>query len=320
MFTFHLQNLITAIKQHSWQAIIGRSKEILNGFFCKSHTLPNVTVEENDGSQFHQISIVAIVKNEALYIREWIEYHLIIGVEHFYIYDNESNDDLRSILDFYIKKGIVSYIFCPGTTMQMPAYNDASVRFRKNNRWIGFIDIDEFVVINPKYYRNLNEVLTHFESYDMLGINWCMYDCNGKKNKPTSGYVISNYTRRFANDNHPLNRHFKCFVKPNAIKVILTPHYMHLFRGKKAVNENEEKLITPFPPQNSLNKIRINHYFSKSEEEYVKKISRGRSDIAQKRSFSRNAFDFSYEKTKENDIDMQKYIDILNNKIPDTYR
>ena len=34
---------------------------------------------------------VSIMKNEAPYIKEWINYYLSIGVDHFYIYNNDSS-------------------------------------------------------------------------------------------------------------------------------------------------------------------------------------------------------------------------------------
>ena len=33
----------------------------------------------------YKVSIGAIFKNEALYLKEWIEFHRIVGVEHFYL-------------------------------------------------------------------------------------------------------------------------------------------------------------------------------------------------------------------------------------------
>lgn len=300
---------------HSWDAIVGRTKEILKGYLCSSKLIPDLVVEGNDSSN-HYISIVAIVKNEALYIREWIEYHLLIGIEHFYIYDNDSNDNLRLLLDSYISRGIVTYISCPGKTMQMPAYNDALTRFGQYNHWIAFIDADEFITL--KCSNSISEFISTYDDYDELGINWCMFDCNNHMNKPQHGFVIQNYTRCFENDNHPLNRHLKCIVKPTSVKVCLTPHYMRLKKHSKAINEKYETLVTPFPPKASLDKIQINHYFSKSREEYIEKISRGRSDIASKRSFDKNSFDFSYETTKECTI-LFPFVERLKNIIPETY-
>ena len=40
----------------------------------------------------YELAIVAIFKDEAPYLREWLDYHLLAGVEHFYLYSNESSD------------------------------------------------------------------------------------------------------------------------------------------------------------------------------------------------------------------------------------
>jgi len=42
----------------------------------------------------YELAVCALVQNEAPYIAEWIAYHRLIGFEHFFIYDNHSNDDL----------------------------------------------------------------------------------------------------------------------------------------------------------------------------------------------------------------------------------
>lgn len=49
-----------------------------------------------------KLAICVIVKNEAPYMKEWIDYHRLVGVEKFYVYDNESTDSLLSVLAPYI--------------------------------------------------------------------------------------------------------------------------------------------------------------------------------------------------------------------------
>lgn len=39
------------------------------------------------------LSIGAIFKDEAPYLAEWIEFHRLVGVEHFFLYDNLSTDE-----------------------------------------------------------------------------------------------------------------------------------------------------------------------------------------------------------------------------------
>ena len=42
---------------------------------------------QNHSTKKHQLSICAIFKNEAKFLKEWIEYHRLVGVDHFYLYD-----------------------------------------------------------------------------------------------------------------------------------------------------------------------------------------------------------------------------------------
>ena len=82
----------------------------------------------------YEIVYVAIAKNEGPYIREWIEYHRQVGVQKFLIYDNESTDQMRTLLEPYIQKGLVDYTYFPGRAKQLDAYYDALKKYRKRAR------------------------------------------------------------------------------------------------------------------------------------------------------------------------------------------
>ena len=93
----------------------------------------------------HDLAIVAIMKNEGHYLKEWLDYHLLAGVDHFYIYDNESPDNQAEVAKPYVAAGLVDYIPLPGKIMQYVAYNDAVKRFKFHSRYMAFIDGDEFI-------------------------------------------------------------------------------------------------------------------------------------------------------------------------------
>ncbi|MCE2121787.1 glycosyltransferase [Streptococcus thermophilus] len=91
------------------------------------------------------LAIVAIIKNEGQYIEEWLRYHIVAGVQKFFLYDNDSSDNTREILEKYIRAGYVELIPYPGAAKQLPAYNDALAKHRYDCRYIAFIDADEFL-------------------------------------------------------------------------------------------------------------------------------------------------------------------------------
>ena len=102
--------------------------------------------KERKGKFKYNLAIVAIMKNEGPYLKEWIEFHKLVGVQKFYLYDNDSNDDTRQILDEYIKDGTVDYTFFPGQKMQLPAYNDCIEKHKNETKWLAVIDLDEYIV------------------------------------------------------------------------------------------------------------------------------------------------------------------------------
>ena len=60
-----------------------------------------------------------MLKDEADAVVEWIEYHRLLGVEHFYIYDNNSRDGLRRRLQRY--RRVHSALANPATLILQPA-------------------------------------------------------------------------------------------------------------------------------------------------------------------------------------------------------
>ena len=86
-----------------------RWRGILRYGLLNAVRLRNRIKNNTDTIPVHYLSVCAIAKNEGPYFKEWIEWHLNHGVDKFYIYDNESTDGTKNILDPYIKSGIVDY-------------------------------------------------------------------------------------------------------------------------------------------------------------------------------------------------------------------
>lgn len=61
----------------------------------------------------YRISLCLIFKNEAPFLKEWLDYHLTVGIDHFYLYNNNSDDNFKDILQPYIEKGLVTLVDWP---------------------------------------------------------------------------------------------------------------------------------------------------------------------------------------------------------------
>jgi hypothetical protein len=79
------------------------------------------------------LSVLACLRNEGPYLTEWIEYHLLVGVDHFWLMDNNSTDHPEVILSSYIALGIVNFRTCPGFGLQVPFYNHMLATVRNDS-------------------------------------------------------------------------------------------------------------------------------------------------------------------------------------------
>lgn len=247
----------------------------------------------------NELAIVAIAKNEADYVIEWIEFHKIVGVSKFYIYDNESTDDLKHILKKYIENGEVVYTYFPGKSMQLPAYNDAINKYKYDCKYMAFIDLDEFLApaINYKKLPNIiDSILNMSVHFEGIGVTWRIFGSSGFKNRP-DGLVIENFLNRGV-DKCWQNYHIKTVCNPRAVKEYTSPHFPTYLLGAWNVNEIGRCLHAWFPLGQCYDKIKINHYFCKSEEEAKKKFNRGLADREQK-----------YDWKKFNDYDLNEVYD-----------
>lgn len=231
-----------------------------------------------NSSYENNIAIAAIMKNEGLYIKEWINYHILLGITKFYLYDNESSDDVKKILEPYIQKGMVEYTYWPGRAKQLDAYIDALHKGRGKSKYILFIDLDEFLVLsNPdgKLFDTIENLYKMNDKTSAIAINWYVYGSSGYLNKP-EGLVIENYKYRAPNDAEP-NRLVKLIANPWFIKGFYNPHSAWSVKGYSTKNE-KGKIITSAEnvyPDNSYDYLRINHYYCKSQEETKIKFARG---------------------------------------------
>ena len=220
----------------------------------------------------YYLAVCAIAKNESAYFQEWIEWHKKMGVEKFYIYDNESTDNTKEILAPYIASGLVEYTFFPGTQRQLPAYDDCLEKHRLNTRWLAIIDLDEFIV--PIRDQSIPEFLQRFEDFSAVEINWLIYGSGGAKDKQPGG-VMERF-KHHATRNHVMNRLVKSIVNPRRVFSMVGAHEAIRLSGRTADSYGNpiRKNFRDREPQHDV--MRINHYAVKSYAEFLEKRGRGR--------------------------------------------
>ena len=90
-----------------------------------------------------KVGIIAIAKNEDLYLEEWINHHLGLGFDNIIIGLNED------IFQVPVDNPKVIYEDYSGVQgVQPKAYTELYQKYQKDYDWLLFIDIDEFVMLD----------------------------------------------------------------------------------------------------------------------------------------------------------------------------
>lgn len=230
----------------------------------------------------YDLAIGAIFKDEAPYLKEWIEFHKLVGVEHFYLYNNNSSDDYASILQAYIDGGEVEVFQWPyvGTSwehwlyeVQAGAYQDCVFRTQGKVKWLAIVDIDEF--LTPIQTNNVLDVLAEYEEYGGVGFNWKLFGHSGLFDLKPGKLLIESLMMTAVHD-RPTHLGVKCIVRPERVGACNHPHYMIYKEGFYHVNANKEPCIDSQGITNGVyyDKLVINHYWSRTGRYLYKKLQR----------------------------------------------
>ncbi|HEY4251503.1 MAG TPA: glycosyltransferase family 2 protein [Roseomonas sp.] len=224
--------------------------------------------------------ILAIAKNEGPYLLEWIAFHLAIGFEHVFLYDNESTDDTAALLAL---PGVARHVTVTpwrtvdGKAPQARAYADWLRRLGPQAEWVAPLDLDEFV--NLKRHDSIADFLADYPDAGAIGLNWRLFGDNGQRDQQP-GLVIERFTAAAAADFGP-NHLGKAIIRVAEVEEIGI-HTPRLRAGSRFVNPDHVAL-KPLPAARqdvvSFGKAQVNHYFGKSWAEWERKRSRGRAAV-----------------------------------------
>jgi hypothetical protein len=223
-----------------------------------------------------KVAICAIFKDEAPYLLEWIAFHRMIGIDLFVLYDNGSSDGGADLIRTSSFARNVMLIDWPDRPGQLSAYDHFRIHYAARFTWVAFIDIDEFIM--PVSGGSIRGPLLHseYERYGAIVLNWQIFGPSGHAARP-EGLVTENFTWRFPKDAEA-NRHVKSLVRTqDLLGVGTTPHIFDCARP--TCNARGQTVMShAMQPAVCRDVMVINHYFTKSAEEWAFKRRRGRGD------------------------------------------
>lgn len=228
----------------------------------------------------YEVSVCMIFKNEAKVLKEWIEYHHLIGVDHFYLYNNFSDDNYLSVLQPYVEQGVVTLIEWPMKYGQMPAYYDCYEKTKDETHWLGYIDADEFV--NLQEGNNIKDFLKKYQAYPVLYLYWRMFGTSGLLNEPEDYLITEEFTASWP----WLCNIGKSFINNSYKNIKVGMHQSIGYVAKFPIfSVDDKKFFKPFFTNifsdicGYTPKAYINHYWSRSYEFYqYKDFVRGDAD------------------------------------------
>lgn len=237
----------------------------------------------------NDIVICAVAKNEEKYLYEWVSYHLNLGFDRIYLYDDndpENGDilisDIESLKPFIDNEQLIINRCSHLERPQMKVYTECYRTYEF--AWMLFIDIDEFVEL-PRF-ENIKDFLYQekFNDADVIALSWLMMGDNEHmtyENKP----VRERFTNRAYNYKEKTDMLIKCICRSNISGgKVVNPHYIiseipEVNNNLKMYNAIGELVkidprVATIPVQ--YTDAYISHYFTKSMEEFVTiKIKRG---------------------------------------------
>lgn len=215
------------------------------------------------------LAICAIFKDEAPWLKEWIEYHQLVGVNHFYLYNNGSRDSFIAVLRPYILRGIVTLVDWPDQIpsekkaepfawvhyTQMAAYEDGCKRATSKAEWLALIDIDEFMV--PITASTMTEILENHAEASIVTLYWHLFGTSHLERLPENTLLIE------------------------ALHLTCAPNSLFHTIVKKIIIRPEHYAGFTLPPHNCVvkpglivatlekNEAQLNHYMNRTIEYFL---------------------------------------------------
>jgi len=163
-----------------------------------------------------RLGLLAIFRNEAHILDEFISFYKLQGIDHFYLINNASEDDYLPIIEkhskyvtLYHDNYVESTTYLDKGGPQLPAYNRVLKEVKTD--WLYVCDLDEFAYIrNNSEFKNIKDfIVKTSESYDQVLIPLRIFNSGGNIEQPSS------VVRGFLQGQELVCNH-QCLTKPIA--------------------------------------------------------------------------------------------------------
>ena len=221
-----------------------------------------------------KVCICTYGKNENRYIREFIQHYEKYDVDKIYLYDNNDikGEKFEDVIQDYIDKGFVEIFNWRGKTRGIyKIMNLCYQRAYKKYDWLIFYELDEFIHLNN--YTSIKTFLNEqkFKTCQIIYLNLVCHTDNN----------LLYYENKSLAERFPIFAKYKFEVKSiirGHLKKYIKINRLHL-STKRLVNCNgfghKNKIRQAIATEPDVKLYYIDHYYSKSTEEFINKLNRG---------------------------------------------
>ena len=226
-----------------------------------------------------KVCLCTLAKEENKYIREFVQHYEKYGVDKIFLYDNNDIDGekFEEVIDDYIKKGFVEILNWRGKYQAMyKIMNDCYNNNYNYYDWLIFYEIDEFIHLynynNIKLFLNQNK----FKNCQEILLNLVCHTDNN-----LLYYEDKPLFERFPNivpKSKPASKRLemKSIIRGHINGVVINHNHLGSTKlyscNSSGLHEKFYKIYTLYGDNKHYY---IDHFYSKSTEEFIRKITKG---------------------------------------------
>jgi Glycosyltransferase family 92 len=246
------------------------------------------------GRPRRRLTAMVRVKDEARFLPEWLAHHVNLGVEHVAVYDNNSSDDIGTVMAPFVERGLATIVPWPTVPASPGAHLDFLRRLRGSSQWVAFFDADEFLVEQTP--GALADLLSSTPG-PALAVNWRYYGSAGHETVP-AGLVTEHFDRADPEHNH----HVKVIARPGEIVAYRNSHNFYYRHGRLARTSDHRRVLGSFAPPPGDAWLELRHYVYRSREDYERKARHGFVDASGAKDRARQTTRADGEFHRHNDV------------------
>jgi hypothetical protein len=221
------------------------------------------------------VAVVVMVRDEKPFLDEWLAYHRLLGIDHFFVYDDEPDLSMDGFLKPHSQYVTVTPWFechshLPGRNKQTKAYTHALYHGLEDFEWVVYLDVDEFLLF--RRHGSIQEFLSSFDrSVSSVSLNWMIFGHNGFYEDPVD-LVTSSLTKRMRLPSPECKSISKCAD----IARVESAHRVVLRRGRRAGATGME-FLKGRAFVGGVEVACVNHYLCRSFARWMSRADRGRA-------------------------------------------